>query len=75
MTLNGETTKMEVVDLEKLWNFVGDNFFIWNLIWSQTACWWSGLGPKTRSKMSGFWAPMATKRAFFAWKIVWLVIV
>jgi len=30
MTSNGETYKMKVVDLEKLWNFVVDNFLIWN---------------------------------------------
>jgi len=30
MTLDGETTKTTVVDLEKLYNFVVDNFFIRN---------------------------------------------
>jgi hypothetical protein len=30
MTSDGETTKMKVIDLEKLWNFEVDNFFIWN---------------------------------------------
>ena len=29
MTSDEETTNMEVVDLEKLCNFVVDNFFIW----------------------------------------------
>jgi hypothetical protein len=29
MTSNGETTKIKIVDLEKLYNFVVDNFFIW----------------------------------------------
>jgi hypothetical protein len=28
-TLDGETTKMKVIDLEKLCNFVVDNFLIW----------------------------------------------
>jgi len=28
MTSDGETTSIEVVDLEKLWNFVVDNFSI-----------------------------------------------
>jgi hypothetical protein len=28
MTLNGKTPKMQVVDLEMLWNFVVDKFFI-----------------------------------------------
>ena len=31
-----ETTKMKVVDLEKLCNFVVDNFFIWIRLRSQT---------------------------------------
>jgi hypothetical protein len=30
MTSDGETTKMKIVDLEKLWNFAVDNIFIWN---------------------------------------------
>ena len=30
MISDGETIKMKVVDLEKLWNFVDDNFLIWN---------------------------------------------
>ena len=39
MTSDGDTTKMKVVDLKKLWNFVVDNFFIWihlvmeNYVW------------------------------------------
>jgi hypothetical protein len=27
---------MKVVDIEKLWNFVADNFFIWNRLGPQT---------------------------------------
>jgi len=30
MTSDGEATKMKVIDLEKLHNFVIDNFYIWN---------------------------------------------
>ena len=29
---DGETSKTKVIDLEKLYNFVVDNFFIWNHI-------------------------------------------
>ena len=29
MILDGESIKIKVVDLEKLWNFVVDNFLIW----------------------------------------------
>ena len=29
MTLDGETAKMKVINLEKFWNFVVDNFLIW----------------------------------------------
>jgi hypothetical protein len=36
MTSDGETTKMKVVDLEKLRNFAVDNFFIWNRLGRQT---------------------------------------
>jgi hypothetical protein len=36
MTLDGETTRMKVVDLKKLWNFAVDNFFIWNRLGPQT---------------------------------------
>jgi hypothetical protein len=28
-TSNGETPKMKVIDLRKLWNFVVDKFLIW----------------------------------------------
>jgi len=28
MTLDGETTNIKVIDLEKLWNFIVDNFSI-----------------------------------------------
>ena len=34
---DGETTKMKVVDLEKLWNFVVDTFLIWICLGSQTS--------------------------------------
>jgi hypothetical protein len=30
MTPDGEMTKTKVIDLEKLFNFVVRNFFIWN---------------------------------------------
>ena len=36
MTSNGETTKIKIVDLEKLWNFVVDNFLIWIRLGPQT---------------------------------------
>ena len=36
MTSDEETTNMEVVDLEKLCNFVVDNFFIWIHLVPQT---------------------------------------
>jgi len=36
MISDGETVKMKVVDLEKLWNFVIDNFQIWICLGSQT---------------------------------------
>jgi hypothetical protein len=29
MTSNGENPKMEVIDIEKLWNSVVDKFLIW----------------------------------------------
>jgi hypothetical protein len=32
MASGGETIKIKVVDLEKLYNFVVDNLFIWNHI-------------------------------------------
>jgi hypothetical protein len=32
MTANGETLNMNVVDHEKLWNFIVYNIFIWNHI-------------------------------------------
>ena len=38
-TSNGETFKIEVVDLEKLWNFVVYNFFIWNHIVNEIQIW------------------------------------
>jgi hypothetical protein len=35
-TSDGETAKIKVVDLEKLWNFVVDNFLIWNILSTKT---------------------------------------
>jgi hypothetical protein len=35
MTSDGETAKIKVIDLEKLQNFVVDNFFIWIHLGSQ----------------------------------------
>jgi hypothetical protein len=29
---NGEITKTEVVDLYEIYNFLADDFFIWNLL-------------------------------------------
>ena len=37
MISDEETTKMKVVDLEKLWNFVVDNFLIWIQLELQTS--------------------------------------
>jgi len=34
MTLHKKTAKIKVVDLEKLWNFVVDNFFSFEIILS-----------------------------------------
>jgi hypothetical protein len=39
MILDGETTKTKVVDLEKLFNFIADNFFIWNYISQENYVW------------------------------------
>jgi hypothetical protein len=39
MTLDGEVTKIKVVDRKKLWNFDVYNFFIWNLLLLQNAIW------------------------------------
>jgi hypothetical protein len=39
MTSDGETTKIKVVDLEKLWNFVVDNFLIWNHLINENYVW------------------------------------
>jgi len=36
MTSDGETTNIKVVDLEKLWNFIIDNFSIWIRLGPQT---------------------------------------
>jgi hypothetical protein len=35
MVLDDKTTNIKVVDLEKLWNILVDNFFIWNRLCSQ----------------------------------------
>ena len=39
MTLDGETTKMKVVDLKKFWNFVVDNFLIWSHLVKENYVW------------------------------------
>jgi hypothetical protein len=39
MTSDGETTKIKVIDLEKLWNFVVYNYFIWNHLLLQNIVW------------------------------------
>ena len=39
MVLDGEMTKMKVADLEKLYNFVVDNFFIWNHFVKENYVW------------------------------------
>jgi hypothetical protein len=51
MTSNGETTKIKVVDLEKLHNFRVDNFFIWNLFVKENYVWISKIW-KLNFKMS-----------------------
>jgi hypothetical protein len=33
--LDGEMTIIEVVDLDEIYKFVADDFFIWNNLWSQ----------------------------------------
>ena len=35
MTSDGKTLNIKVVEIEKLWNFVVHNFFIWNHLSSQ----------------------------------------
>jgi hypothetical protein len=37
MTLDGKMTNTKVVRLKKLWNFVVDNFLIWNRLGPQTS--------------------------------------
>jgi len=37
--LDGEATKTKVIDLEKLCNFVVDNFFIWNHLCNENYVW------------------------------------
>jgi hypothetical protein len=32
ITLDGKSTKIKIVRLEMLWNFIADNFLIWNLV-------------------------------------------
>ena len=39
MTLDGEITKMKVVDAKKLWNIVVDNFLIWNHLVKKNYVW------------------------------------
>jgi len=39
MTSFEKNAKMKVVDLEKLWNFVVDNFFIWNHLLVENYVW------------------------------------
>jgi hypothetical protein len=39
MISDGETPKTKVVDLEKLCNFIVDNFFIWNHLLLQNVVW------------------------------------
>jgi hypothetical protein len=41
MTSDGKTTKRKVVDLDDMYNFVGDNFFIRNSLCSQICIWGS----------------------------------
>jgi hypothetical protein len=36
MTLDGQPTKIKVVDLKMLWNFIVDNFLIWHILSSKT---------------------------------------
>jgi hypothetical protein len=43
MTSDEEMTNMKVVRLEKLWNFVVNNFLIWNRLGSQTSKLYSDL--------------------------------
>jgi hypothetical protein len=51
-TSDGETTKMKVIDLEKLWNFVADNFFIWIRLGSQILISKSGEHKTAKTKIS-----------------------
>jgi len=39
MTFFEKTVKKKVVDLEKLWNFVVDNFFIWHHLVVENYVW------------------------------------
>jgi len=41
MTFDGETTEMKVIDLEKLYNFVVDNFFVWDHFVKENYVWTS----------------------------------
>jgi hypothetical protein len=36
---NKEMTKIKVIDNDELYNFVDDNFFIWNILLSQKSIW------------------------------------
>ena len=38
-TSDRETTKIKVVDLEKLWNFIVHNFFIWDHLVKENYVW------------------------------------
>ena len=39
MTSDGQIAKTKVIDLKKLWNFVVDNFFIWNHLVMKNYVW------------------------------------
>jgi hypothetical protein len=39
MTSDGQTEQTKVVDLKKLWNFVVDNFLIWNHLVKKNYVW------------------------------------
>ena len=53
-TSDGETTKMKVVDHEKLWNFVADNFFIWNHLVKENYVWISHIWNLNFSNILGW---------------------
>jgi hypothetical protein len=39
MTSHGEATEIEVIDVEELYNFVVDNFLIWNHLSTENYVW------------------------------------